>query len=201
VKNQGFCGSCWAFSAVGAIESIHFIKTGKLDRFSEQQLVDCDKGTNQGCNGGFEYLGMDYVAKNGIELENDYKYTAQDGKCKFDAKKVAYKISGYAMVTPENSNKLADSVTTQPTAVAVQADSDYFQFYTGGVIDDEGCGTWLNHAILAVGFEAKAETPFWIVKNSWGEDWGEDGYVKILKETKSGKGICGIAAEPSYPKA
>jgi len=201
MKNQGSCGSCWAFAAVGAVEGLHFLKNGKLLDFSEQQLVDCsDEYGNMGCSGGFALWGQQYIADYGVELQTDYPYKAKDQNCDYDEDLVVYQTAGVIEVPKQQPDQLAAALANQPVAVRVKADSSAFQFYKSGVLDSTACGTQPNHAITAVGYDAKPSKPYWIVKNSWGPAWGESGYVRILKESKSGPGICGIYQGPTYPK-
>lgn len=199
VKDQGQCGSCWAFSATGSLEGADFIANGKLQSFSEQQLVDCsgDEG-NEGCNGGLMNSAMNYTMKHGIESESTYPYKARDQTCKYDASKVVFTNKGWKDVTPNNEDQLAAAVAMVPTSVAIEADQLVFQWYTGGIIDSASCGTDLDHGVLAVGYDDTAAKPYWIVKNSWGKSWGESGYVRIKKNKGTGPGICGIAMDPTY---
>jgi C1A family cysteine protease len=203
VKDQGFCGSCWAFSATGALEGLRKIKSGDLQDFSEQDLVDCSRSYgNYGCNGGLMTYAFEYTRDNGIAYTKDYPYKGVDGKCK-DAPR-EYKISGYTDVEENNEDQLAAAVAAAPTSVAVQADSSVFQHYTSGVIDSKSCGTSLNHGILAVGYDTTASKSHWICKNSWSAGWGDNGYVRIKKAdagAKKGPGICGIAMMNTYPNA
>jgi len=189
VKDQGQCGSCWAFSATGAIESITFLKNGTLPNLAEQQMVDCDKAQS-GCNGGMESDAIEWVARNGGQCaEKDYPYTARDGTCKKTCKPIATVKS---VVRFSTEAKLQTNIINQPCTVAVDAGSSDWQSYHGGVYAGK-CGKQLNHAILAVGY-----TPtYWIVKNSWGSSWGASGYIFL----KRGSNICGVASEPSYPVA
>jgi len=201
IKDQKQCGSCWAFSATGALEGVYAQKAGSLASFSEQQLVDCswDYG-NEGCNGGLMDQAFDYIRDKGIQSEDSYKYTARDGDCKADTSKVITKVTGYTDVPANDENQLAAAVADHPVAVAIEADSLVFQFYSSGVIDSASCGTDLDHGVLAVGYDTTATKAYWIVKNSWGTGWGDKGMVKILKQTKAGPGICGIAEMASYPQ-
>lgn len=205
VKNQQACGSCWAFSATGAIESRYAISKGSSPvELSEQELVDCATdyyGEPMNCeSGGIMQLGFEYSHDNGgLAKESEYKYTAHDGSCK---------KSQYSHVTPAKSYKQVDvgesylenAVASGPVSVAIQADQNAFQFYSGGVFTGS-CGTSLDHGVLIVGYSNEGSSPYWIMKNSWGTGWGEDGYMKMCKDCgKNGKkGQCGVAADGSFP--
>ena len=201
VKNQGQCGSCWSFSATGAIEGANAITNGNLESFSEQELVDCSKKYgNMGCRGGLMDNAFHYVMDNGLCTEDDYPYTASDDTCVSANCKSAVTISDCADVPADNELALKEAVSKQPVSVAIEADTRTFQLYSSGVLTSEACGTNLDHGVLVVGYGTEDGTPFWLVKNSWGETWGEDGYIKIGRsDSESSKGICGIAMQPSYP--
>lgn len=199
VKNQQQCGSCWAFSTTGSIEGAFQIKTGKLISLSEQQLVDCSGyyGDN-GCSGGLMDNAFDYIIDHGICSENEYNYTARDdpqcNKCK-----VVVNISGCNDVREDDEDALKVAVAMQPVSVAIEADQSSFQFYKSGVYNDTNCGTNLDHGVLVVGYGTENGMDYWLVKNSWGTTWGDNGYIKIQRNTESSSGLCGIASQPSYP--
>eukprot|EP00475_Leptophrys_vorax_P016511 TRINITY_DN2296_c1_g1_i2.p1 TRINITY_DN2296_c1_g1~~TRINITY_DN2296_c1_g1_i2.p1 ORF type:complete len:327 (-),score=78.75 TRINITY_DN2296_c1_g1_i2:52-1032(-) len=203
VKDQGQCGSCWAFSTTGSIEGAVFLKTGALTSLSEQQLVDCSGSYgNQGCNGGLMDDAFQYVIGNdGLCAEADYSYTAQDGTCQTSCTPVST-ISSYNDVAQDDEDALAAAVSQQPVSVPIEADQIGFQFYSGGVFDGT-CGTSLDHGVLVVGYgsDSSSGLDYWKVKNSWGASWGEEGYIRLVKKGGSTTGQCGIAMEPSYPVA
>ena len=200
VKNQGHCGSCWSFSATGAIESIHAISTGNLLNISEQQLVDCS-GTygNQGCNGGSMDNAFKYAIDNGLCSEKEYPYTAEQGQC--EECDIVVNISDYKDVVPNNEEILRRVVHQQPVSVAIQANQPSFQAYSSGVYSDPNCGTQLDHGVLIVGYgyDMFHDLEYWIVKNSWGPRWGENGYIRIQRNSDKATGLCGIAMQPSIP--
>ncbi len=197
VKNQGSCGSCWAFSAVGALEGAHEIASGDLVSLSEQELVDCSKNGNMGCNGGDMGLAFKWLKKNGgEETEAAYPYEGYDMTCNFEKEKVVLTVSKYTKVAKNNKDQLITAIAQQPVSVAISATGSAFQFYGGGVITAD-CGTNLDHGVLAVGYDLDATDPYYLVKNSWGPGWGENGYVRI--GIAEGEGICGIQKDASYP--
>jgi len=209
VKNQGQCGSCWAFSTTGSIESRSAIKNGQtgsdITPLSEQQLVDCSGSYgNEGCNGGLMDDAFKYVeASGGLCSESEYKYTARDGTCKSSTCGTKYDpITTYTDVKADSSTSLQAAVAEGPVSIAIEADQSAFQFYSGGILDGT-CGTRLDHGVLAVGYGSESGSDYWKVKNSWGTSWGMEGYVLICRDcNKNGnKGECGILMEPSYPTA
>jgi len=197
IKDQGQCGSCWAFSTTGALEGRNFIDTKSLLSFSEQQLVDCAGSFgNYGCNGGLMDYAFAYIFKHGLCLESAYTYTARDGICKSSQCSAAGESASLAKYTDVRSGDetaLLAAVANQPVSVAIEADQMVFQHYTSGIITS-GCGTSLDHGVLAVGWGTEGTTDYWKVKNSWGASWGENGYVRIVRN----RNMCGIAAEPSF---
>lgn len=201
IKNQQQCGSCWAFSTTGSVEGAWFLSNGTLVSLSEQQLVDCsDAEGNQGCNGGLMDQGFQYIIDNkGITTEDAYPYTAQDGTCQSQGKPVAATISSFVDVPANSETALESAIAQQPVSVAVEADQDVFQFYTGGVMTST-CGTALDHGVLAVGYGTDAGQDYYLVKNSWGADWGEKGYIRLGRGAAfNPSGQCGIQMVASYP--
>ncbi|MCP3684046.1 MAG: C1 family peptidase [bacterium] len=196
VRNQGGCGSCWAFSSVAVLESHVAIRTGKLIAMSEQQLVDCTPdpkhcGGTGGCEGATQELGFDYVHKiGGSTSRNDYKYTARDGRCKdSDYKKVAT-IEGYTKLATNDYNALTKSLNSGPVSISVAADRWFM--YESGIFNDKKCGATINHAVVAVGYAPG----YWIVRNSWGAGWGERGYIRVMREASSKDVQCAIDYHP-----
>merc|ERR1712227_1174781 len=191
VKNQGQCGSCWAFSTVGGLEGAWEIGTGTLTSMSEQQLVDCSKANN-GCGGGNMETGFQYQEGVNVATESSYPYTARDGSCRTSGYSTAVPrggVTGYRSVSASTS-ALKSALNQGPVSIAIEADQYAFQGYTGGVISS-GCGTQLDHGVTAVGYTDS----YFIVKNSWGASWGNNGYVYI---STSGN-TCGVHSDASYP--
>ncbi|KAI6703612.1 hypothetical protein NL676_012748 [Syzygium grande] len=204
VKDQGSCGSCWAFSSTGAMEGINALVTGDLVSLSEQELVSCDT-TNDGCDGGYMDYAFEWVINNGgIDSEADYPYTSTDGETgTCDTSKEENKvvsIDGYEDVA-ESDSALLCAVVQQPISVGMDGSAMDFQLYTGGIYNGS-CSDDpddIDHAVLIVGYGSESGEDYWIVKNSWGTDWGIDGYFYILRNTDIEYGVCAINAMASYP--
>ncbi|XVF87344.1 hypothetical protein PTKIN_Ptkin18bG0112600 [Pterospermum kingtungense] len=204
IKDQGQCGCCWAFSAVAAMEGITKLKNGKLISLSEQELVDCDvKGEDAGCEGGLMDDAFEFIISNkGLTTESNYPYKGVDGTCsKTKAANHTAKITGYEDVPSNSESALLKAVANQPVSVAIDAGESDFQHYKSGVFTGQ-CNTFLDHGVTAVGYGTDDDgTKYWLVKNSWGTSWGEDGYIRMQRDIDAKEGLCGIAMEASYPTA
>ena len=205
VKNQGACGSCWAFSTTGALEGAKYLKTGELVALSEQNLLDCDH-QDLGCSGGLMDNAFKFDEKSGgLCSEADYPYEAkQNDECRTDCTDVPGSIVHTFMDVPPGKEKaLLAAIAMQPISIAIQASQFVFQFYKSGVITDDSCGrsAAIDHGVLAVGYGTDLDTqePYWLVKNSWGATWGDNGYVKLGRKSKNQFGMCAILKMASFP--
>lgn len=200
VKDQGQCGSCWAFSSTGSLEGQHFKATGQLVSLSEQNLVDCSTAQgNMGCNGGLMDQAFAYIKENkGIDTEDSYPYEAVDNQCRFKAETVGATDDGATDIKTKDESALQEAVATVgPVSVAIDASHASFQLYKRGVYNEPRCSPIrLDHGVLAVGYGTDSGKDFWLVKNSWGSGWGDSGYIKM---TRNKKNQCGIATAASYP--
>ncbi len=205
VKDQGQCGSCWTFSSTGAIEGAWAIAKGQLIDLSEQELVDCATGVSygsHGCNGGQMEGAFKFVIENGQCSLSSYPYTSGVTKTGGSCQKCSpvVHISSCSDVKPNDQISLKAAVAMQPVAVAIEADTRYFQSYSGGILTSSSCGTNLDHGVLVVGYGTENGQDYWLVKNSWGTSWGDKGYVKIARTSSTNDpGVCGIAMDPSFP--
>lgn len=199
-RDQGNAGTCWAFSATTSVESAYAIETGILYDLSEQQLVDCDRRSSGTSGGGMSAADVYLIGNGGQCLETSYPYTASDTKC-HDCEKI---VPVYNCFEVEEGNELAmkEILNQQPISVAIDASSKEFQHYSSGVIDSSSCYTELNHGVAVVGYGEKNNQKYWIVKNSWGINYGMDGYVLIGRtdKTDNKESSCGIAMSVSFPQ-
>ena len=204
IKNQGQCGSCWAFSTTGSLEGVHFQTKGELISFSEQQLVDCSKSYgNHGCLGGLMNMSFWYVKDHGITTEAKYPYHGIGiNACKYkeETDKV-WTISDCTEIPENSSLNFKASVAKGPVSVAIQANQMAFQLYKSGVFSNDKCGTKLDHGVLTVGYGVEDGKDYYKVKNSWGAQWGENGFIKIENLKKDGPGLCGLQMAASFPLA
>ena len=197
IKDQAQCGSCWAFSAVTTSESAYALSKGTLLSYSEQNIVDCDNSC-YGCSGGNPSYAIDYVISNQggkFNSEDDYPYEAVDGTCRFDKSKGIGLVSSYVSVFFHSEIDLLNKVATYGVAsVAIDASLSSFTYYTSGIYDDSDCSSWfLDHAVAVVGYGSENGTDYWIVRNSWGTSWGEQGYIRMLRGSFTN--LCGIASQ------
>ncbi|XP_038598174.1 procathepsin L-like [Tachyglossus aculeatus] len=206
VKDQGRCGSCWAFGSTGVLEGQLFRRTGRLAAISEQNLMDCSwKRGNRGCDGGLMQQSFLYVRDNGgIDSEEAYPYDAKDGPCRYLPGDSVGNATGYVEVAPTEEALRRAVATVGPVSVVIDASARSFQFYQSGVYYEPRCRRnllELDHAVLVVGYgppegRPGRDPPYWIVKNSWGKWWGDHGYILMARDRDN---HCGIASGPIYP--
>uniref|UniRef100_A0A8R7UIB4 Peptidase C1A papain C-terminal domain-containing protein n=2 Tax=Triticum TaxID=4564 RepID=A0A8R7UIB4_TRIUA len=200
VKDQSHCGSCWTFSTTGALEAAYTQATGKNISLSEQQLVDCAGGFNNfGCSGGLPSQAFEYIKYNGgIDTEESYPYKGVNGVCHYKAENAVVQVLDSVNITLNAEDELKNAVgLVRPVSVAFEVINGFRQ-YKSGVYSSDHCGTTpddVNHAVLAVGYGVENGVPYWLIKNSWGADWGDNGYFKM----EMGKNMCAVATCASYP--
>uniref|UniRef100_A0A4W5LG75 Peptidase C1A papain C-terminal domain-containing protein n=1 Tax=Hucho hucho TaxID=62062 RepID=A0A4W5LG75_9TELE len=197
VRNQGSCGSCWSFAAVGAIETAHCLMTGSLVDFSEQQLVSCASSAGHGCQGGWPNKALNYIAQTGLCTESGFPYASgssnQNGQCKNCQKT---KVNVGQTVDIQGESALQSALDKQPVTVVVESGNNVWRNYKSGVV--QSCpGAQSDHAVIAVGYGTKDGQQHFKIKNSWGTGWGEQGYM-YLKRGVGGKGMCNMAEMPAY---
>jgi len=201
IKDQGQCGSCWAFSSTGGLEGAHFIAKTALVSLSEQNLVDCSVPEgNEGCNGGLMTQAFEYIKKNkGIDTEASYPYTATGpNSCKFKAADIGSTITTWTNVQSGSESDLVAKITLGPTSVAIDASHPSFQLYKSGIYYEPACSsTQLDHGVLAVGYGTQSSKDYYIVKNSWGLSWGDQGYILMSRNRNNNCGIATMATLPS----
>jgi len=202
VKNQQQCGSCWSFSTTGSVEGCHKLSGKSLTSLSEQNIMDCsDSYGNQGCNGGLMTQAMQYIIDNkGVDTESSYPYTAEDGTCNYNSANIGATLTAYVNVNSGDESDLIAKATKAPVSVAIDASQSSFQFYSSGVYNEPACSSsQLDHGVLAVGWGTDPSGgDYYIVKNSWGTDWGMQGYIMMSRNRNNN---CGIATMASLPKA
>jgi len=197
-KGQGTCGSCWAFAAAGAVEGANFIQTGKLVDVSEQQLLDCTWATpgvkhgNNGCLGGWTWKAFAWIKKFGIATDKSYgPYRGQEGYCKTEGLKVGARIHSYRRVKRYNKEAVKKALAYHgPATISINANPKTLKFYSHGVLDDISCNNKTDHAVLLVGYGTENGVPYWLIKNSWSHNWGDNGFIKIRH------GLCGVEKRP-----
>jgi len=199
IQNQGQCGSCWAFTTGDSVSGLWAIKTGLLFPVSVQELVDCSGAQgNQGCNGGMITNAFDFIIANGGICDwQEYQYTAVDGTCMSANCTNVATVHAYTNIPQGDETTLMTAVYGQPVSTAVEADTQSFQFYQSGVIDDPACGTEIDHGVTVIGWgtDATLKKDYWLLRNMWGTSWGENGYVRVVR----GKNMCGLAEMATYP--
>jgi C1A family cysteine protease len=196
VKNQEQCGSCWAFSTTEGVESAWLMAGKPMVKLAPQQIVDCDQN-DDGCDGGDLPTAFAYVIQNGLEPSADYPYTAEDGNCAYDKAKVAARIKSWAYATKNGNETQMQLASLVHGPLSICVDAETWQDYQSGVVT-HGCGDSLDHCVQIVGWNTSSDKiPYWIIRNSWGTDWGLNGYIWVIRN----KDECGVSDEATYALA
>jgi len=194
-QNQGQCGCCYAFGTTGAVASAWAVAHGNLYGLSEQEIMDCSSSYgNNGCTGGFPASTFQYIGAHGIAYRNNYPYVGRQGTCQNVARS-GIRNTQYVNVAQYNENAMVQANLAAVLLVELSAETQVFQFYKAGILDDASCGTTLDHVVNVVGYGISNGIPYWKVKNSWGTTWGQQGFIFIVRN----KNMCGIASVPQYP--
>lgn len=206
IKDQGHCGACWAFSTIVGIEGLFAIKNNTLKTFSEQNLIECStNGVNSGCAGGDPGAGYDYIRMVGVNYESDYPFVGNDKtRCHRNKSAPIYKIKSFVQVMKNDSDQLLAAVAQQPVSICIDGDNADFLYYGGGIYNSTTCGrteAQLGHCLAIVGYGSENGVDYWIVKNSYGTDWGESGYARFYRQSGKGPGVCGLTLEALFPVA
>lgn len=201
VQNQGSCGACWAFVAVDSVEANIKLVTGTQTELSVQELIDCDTKLNKGCSGGNQIFAFEYIMKNGITNSCEYAYFGQKGVCQNEIESMRSYINGYLRIIPRDSSSLIAFLSYGPIATGICGMHPSFMYYSRGIYTDRSCCDDQNHAILLVGYghDNVLGLNYWVLKNSWGEFWGESGFIRLLRTNDSSLGLCGFDLFPSMP--
>ncbi|KAJ3442707.1 putative thiol protease-related [Anaeramoeba flamelloides] len=197
VPYEGICASSWAFGAIGAIESAAYLASDILQNAAAQELIDCVPN-NYGCYGGRQDIAFDWVKSNGgLCVSNHYSYSGKDGICQSGGCSNHFFLTGHTMVDEGDEDKLQSAVKGRPVAAAIDSSLLTFLFYKSGVYSDESCSkTEQTHVVLIVGYGTTGGENYWILRNSYGKGWGDEGYMLLLK---GGGNECGIASNAFYP--
>ncbi|KAL7670880.1 hypothetical protein ACOME3_005796 [Neoechinorhynchus agilis] len=204
VKDQGICGSCYAFTTIGSIEAQYKLMLNQSETFSEQQIVDCSTWSgNYGCQGGLLISTYEYIQMMGVTSSRKYPYIGKEtGTCSYQISDAVALVIHYHSITPNQERKIMEALQFGPVAVGIDGSASEFINYRSGIYDGPCDATKLNHAVLLIGYGSEENcgriTDYWLIKNSFGDSWGEDGYIRIYR---NGKNYCGVASIPAMALA